>query len=143
MGPFVPLEIKRHKSSKSSQEGFTVDVCRLVEYDGDFGSKFRLLLASQSSGGWGCFLQSNWLISFHNMICDDGVVRVNVRKTRGFLPLFSVGSYRSVVLKLARTLVATLAPGVTLSWLGLVVPVSAHCDWLRWQVLSLPSVAVH
>ena len=28
----------------------TVDVCRLVEYEGDFRSKFRLLLASQSSG---------------------------------------------------------------------------------------------
>ena len=27
-----------------------MNVCILVEYEGDFGSKFRLLLASQSSG---------------------------------------------------------------------------------------------
>ena len=27
-----------------------MNVCRLVEYEGDFGSNFRLLLTSQSSG---------------------------------------------------------------------------------------------
>ena len=40
-----------------------MDVCRLVEHEGDFGANFRLLLASQSSGvGGDIILQSNWLI---------------------------------------------------------------------------------
>ena len=40
-----------------------MDVCRLVEYEGDFGSKFLLLLDSQSSGvGGDVFFKGNWLI---------------------------------------------------------------------------------
>ena len=55
-----------------------MNVCRLVEYEGDFGSRFWLLFTSQSRGlgrGEGGYLKQ-WANLANNMICDVGVERV-------------------------------------------------------------------
>ena len=55
-----------------------MNVCRLVEYEGDFRSKFRLFLPSQSKGGGGSSKKLANLVN--NRICDVGIVRVKAHR---------------------------------------------------------------
>ena len=47
-----------------------------------------------------------------------------------------------VTSKLALQWLPCQAPGVIGSVLGLVVPVSVYCDWVRWKVWSATSISV-
>ena len=72
-------------------------------------------------------------------------IRLESRRSRVRIPLaprFFRGWVTPVTWKLALQWPPCQAPGVLGSVLGLVLPVSVYCDWVRWKVWSATSVSV-